>query len=120
MSESKDYGEPLTIMADGAVYDANGVACASYDEETTERLARRMVVCLNACAGIDPAAALAAAREALEAAQSHVLELEDAWARGVLSEHDGKGGTRSNRNIVVRNAVAAALSLLAPKGKETT
>ncbi len=28
----------------------------------------------------------------------HLTELADAWQRGCITEHDGKGGTRSNRN----------------------
>ena len=28
----------------------------------------------------------------------HNEELEEAWRRGAISEHDGKGDTRSNRN----------------------
>lgn len=48
----------------------------------------------------------AAIRFALE----HVSELRDAWMRGALSEHDGLGGTRSNRNIEVEKALRAALS----------
>lgn len=38
---------------------------------------------------------------ALIAALGHVQELRDAWERGVISEHDGLGGTRSNRNVDV-------------------
>ena len=34
----------------------------------------------------------------LEALREHIEELEDAWMRGAIVEHDGKGGTRSNRN----------------------
>ncbi len=33
-----------------------------------------------------------------KAALQHVGELAEAWQRGALSEHDGKGGIRSNRN----------------------
>ena len=29
---------------------------------------------------------------------AHLEELADAWQRGVISEHDGHGGVRSNRN----------------------
>lgn len=44
----------------------------------------------------------------LEAAEAHLTELADAWERGALSEHDGKGGTRSNRNREVLRAIQAA------------
>ena len=39
----------------------------------------------------------------------HLDELRDAWLRGVISEHDGKGGTRSNRNAEVLAAYEAGL-----------
>ncbi len=49
---------------------------------------------------------------ALEAAYSHVLELREAWARGVLREGDGLGGSgiRSNRNVDVELAIRAILA----------
>ena len=37
----------------------------------------------------------------LEACREHIVELEEAWIRGAIVEHDGKGGTRSNRNIAL-------------------
>ena len=43
-------------------------------------------------------ALLAAAKAVL----AHLEELEEAWRRGALSEHDGQGGTRSNRNVELR------------------
>ena len=55
-------------------------------------------------------AANAALRTALEPAQSHCEELREAWERGALDEHDGQGGTRSNRNVKVLLALRAALS----------
>lgn len=45
----------------------------------------------------------------LEQALAHVEELEDAWMRGNISEHDGLGGTRSNRNHDVRVALTKVL-----------
>jgi hypothetical protein len=36
---------------------------------------------------------------ALRLALTHVEELSFAWERGAISEHDGMGGTRSNRNL---------------------
>ena len=41
---------------------------------------------------------LLAARKALRSCAAHIEELRDAWQRGAISEHDGMGGTRSNRN----------------------
>ena len=49
---------------------------------------------------------------ACEAASEHVQELREAWMTGALSECDGKGGTRSNRNVDVdcqlRKAIQSA------------
>lgn len=44
------------------------------------------------------------AARVVQQAYEHVLELEDAWARGAISEHDsiGRGGTRANRNASLR------------------
>ena len=36
--------------------------------------------------------------KALVRVWEHVAELREAWQRGVLTECDGQGGTRSNRN----------------------
>lgn len=47
--------------------------------------------------------------KALRMALHHVKELEEAWMTGALSERDGKGGMRSNRNADVRVAIRAAL-----------
>lgn len=57
--------------------------------------------------------------EACQAALSHVVELRDAWERGALSEHDGGGGTRSNRNVEVENGLRAALAAAETKGTTT-
>ncbi len=48
--------------------------------------------------------------KALSEALTHVEELEDAWSRGCISEHDGLGGIRSNRNVTVRVSIRAALA----------
>lgn len=48
-------------------------------------------------------------RELATTAQSHLEELRDAWERGVIHEHDSKGGTRSNRNADVLSEIRAAL-----------
>ena len=47
---------------------------------------------------------------ALDAALAHCEELREAWERGALDEHDGKGGLRSNRNLSVVLAIRAALA----------
>jgi hypothetical protein len=41
---------------------------------------------------------------------SHVTELREAWRTGALGEHDGQGGTRSNRNVEVESAFRAAIA----------
>lgn len=47
--------------------------------------------------------------DAAEDALAHVKELREAWERGILSEHDDKGGTRSNRNVEVAVKLTEAL-----------
>lgn len=42
-------------------------------------------------------------------ALDHVLELEEAWRSGAVSDCDGQGGTRSNRNSELRAGLAKAL-----------
>lgn len=46
---------------------------------------------------------------AAHSAESHIAELREAWERGCISEHDGKGGTRSNRNADVLAEIDAAI-----------
>ena len=46
-----------------------------------------------------------ACRKALE----HVVELREAWRVGAITESDGQGGTRSNRNVEVEGLLRAAL-----------
>lgn len=47
--------------------------------------------------------------EAGQAAYEHMSELEGAWQRGAISEHDCFGGTRSNRNTDILRSMDAAL-----------
>ena len=42
----------------------------------------------------------------------HVQELREAWRTGAISEHDGKGGLRSNRNVDVEVKLTKALNSL--------
>ncbi len=53
---------------------------------------------------------------ACQKAHEHVNELRDAWQRGAITECDGWGGTRSNRNADVETTLRAAIDKLA---KET-
>ncbi len=48
--------------------------------------------------------------ELVKAVAEHLTELAEAWQRGALTELDGKGGTRSNRNrdVLVRLQTALA------------
>ena len=48
--------------------------------------------------------------EALEVVLIHIEELGDAWSRGALSERDGKGGIRSNRNADCACHIRAAIA----------
>jgi hypothetical protein len=52
---------------------------------------------------------VAALEAGCRAAYEHTSELRDAWMRGVLDEHDGKGGARSNRNVDVNVKLRALL-----------
>ena len=52
----------------------------------------------------------------VEFALSHVEELEEAWRRGKISEPDGLGGRRSNRNVDVRVRLRAAIAACEPDG----
>jgi len=54
-------------------------------------------------------AAVAPLLDALEKALFHVEDLRDAWARGAITAHDGRGGERSNRNVEVAVAIPALL-----------
>ncbi len=52
----------------------------------------------------------------LSLAYDHISELADAWQRGCIREHDGKGGTRQNRNadllVAIRKSLAQVGRLL--------
>lgn len=69
------------------------------------------------CVEVEPREGWAIATLILTAqsALDHCEELAEAWQRGALSEHDGKGGTRSNRNTDVANRLRKSLRAL---GKE--
>ena len=48
-------------------------------------------------------------KEAANIALGHVVELRDAWMRGVIRESDGNGGLRSNRNADVEYFLRCAI-----------
>ena len=58
---------------------------------------------------------ISALREAAEAALEHILDLEDAWRRGLIRGEVNSGGTRSNRNVDIRVWLSRVLA--ATKGK---
>lgn len=51
-------------------------------------------------------------RRALQHAHEHVSELREAWQRGCISEHDGHGGMRSNRNVEVETEARVCLAAI--------
>ena len=51
-------------------------------------------------------------KAAMQLALNHVVEIREAWMTGALSDHDGKGGTRSTRNVEVEMALRAAIDSL--------
>lgn len=55
--------------------------------------------------------------EAVKDVLKHLEELCDAWQRGTLSEHDGKGGTRSNRNADCLHQLKDALAAVEAQEK---
>lgn len=75
---------------------AEGSRSVTSEELIAEQWKRRALAAEPKAALFDEM--LAALRESRE----HVLELSEAWRTGALSEHDGLGGTRSNRNSDVR------------------
>lgn len=83
-------------------------------DDITEREARDYAWMTGPDAQRDRIAALEATQAQLVAALcetlAHVGELREAWECGAITEHDGLGGTRSNRNAVIQNKVLAALS----------
>ena len=51
---------------------------------------------------------------ACKSAYDHTSELREAWQRGVIDEHDGQGGRRSNRNVDVNVQLRDALAMVNP------
>jgi len=74
------------------------------------------VACLRERLGMPPQPPKAAhgvklqVLSALETAYEHVLELRNAWQRGLLTEQAWEGGTRANRNVDVEVALRAAIA----------
>lgn len=46
---------------------------------------------------------------ACKAALDHVEELREAWESGAITERDGLGGTRSNRNVAIETQLRTVL-----------
>ena len=57
----------------------------------------------------DAEARINALEVVLRDAHAHIEELRGAWERGAISEHDGKGGLRSNRNADVERQLRTAI-----------
>jgi hypothetical protein len=84
----KHTPEPWQAYPDGMI-TSYGIIVAQVEVEnaedspgTVEADANRIVACVNACQGIDdPAAALAAAREALEWSKAAMEALQDLWRK---------------------------------------
>jgi hypothetical protein len=51
----------------------------------------------------------AALLDGIRSAERHTDELEEAWRAGNITEHDGKGGTRSNRNVALNRHLRSLL-----------
>ena len=47
--------------------------------------------------------------QACEEVLEHLRELREAWSRGCINETDGKGGTRSNRNVDMETLLRKAM-----------
>ena len=85
---------------------------AAQVEALQEELHDALLALENASAQRDGSLAqVEALRGALRETVEHIEELEDAWRRGALSEHDGQGGTRSSRNLWLRVKLRKLLAL---------
>ena len=101
MSKTHDYGEPWTYneSEEPALVTVDNepvLTGASYQLDADKM--QRAVLCVNECAGIDPAAALTAAREALEA--------EELWR----NQRDDTGTLRA----IAKEKRLKAINLLTP------
>lgn len=96
-SPMKSTGKSYTSVVD-MVRDISG------DDELVEELERQIAT----------RDLITAAKLALE----HTQELREAWRTGALSERDGMGGSRSNRNVDVEHALRTALASLDGEGRE--
>jgi hypothetical protein len=113
------YWEPLSDWEtrDEALAEASRLNVHQYAQDLAVPIAA-----VNACAGVRLAsdapgtvrALIVAAQQALE----HLRELEEDWRRGVISEHDGKGGLRSNTNAWRANALRDALAAFVTEVQE--
>ena len=90
--------EPLYVCR-GCGDKLHGVHTANLCEETHRLEAE------NAKLQAENARIRVACRDALE----HVQELREAWSSGAICESDGRGGTRSNRNVDVEVLLRASL-----------
>ena len=83
-NETPDYGEPWACEPDGngiSIYARNDTVYGITEHTSFDvRYANRIVQCVNACAGMaDPAAELAAMREAIEYITATLAKISDAY-----------------------------------------
>ena len=98
---------PLSVN-EYAEWKANMVAFRKQlDMDDDQKLTTTLALQERLFASIDADTAL------LETLREHITELEDAWLRGAITEHDS--GTRSNRNAALR--VHLNKRLLRPSGE---
>ena len=57
-------------------------------------------------------ALLERARDEITLSLSHIRDLEEAWRSGAITESDGRGGERSNRNVRIRNGLEQILTAI--------
>lgn len=81
--ESTEWGEGFEDRKNDLVI---GVECLIALKEAAEQRAK------------EAETALGEARKLLVKAKIHTWELRESWERGIITEHDAQGGTRSNRN----------------------
>lgn len=62
----------------------------------------------------DMAQRLAEAVALLREVEEHIEDLEEAWRRGSISEHDDFGGLRSNRNARLNRRIHGFLAEVSP------
>lgn len=79
-----DYGEPWKVdSARGVRHESGGVICYPFgSREEEQKMAGRIVACVNACAGMtDPANEIQSLREKLRQAEAALAKLQNAQSQ---------------------------------------